>query len=63
MNPRAWTVQLLFTRAEKKKGNAKQKMQMRNKPNPNGHVVMLIFLIEVVVLVYNQIWNQNLLIS
>ena len=56
-------MQLLFTRAEKKKGNAKQKMQMRNKPNPNGHVVMLIFLIEVVVLVYNQIWSQTLIIS
>ena len=38
-----------------KKGNVKLKMQMCNKPNPNGHVVMLIFLVEVVVLVYNQI--------
>ena len=34
-----------------------------NKPNPKGHVVMLIFLMEVVVLVYNQIWSQTFLIS
>ena len=48
---------------KKKKGNLKPKMQTRNKPNPNRHVVMLIFLMEVVVLVYNQIWCQTLLIS
>ena len=48
---------------KKKKGNMKLKTQMRNRPNRNGHVVMLIFLMEVVVLVYNQIWNQTLLIS
>ena len=34
---------------KKKNGNAKLKTQMRNKPNSNGHVLMLIFLFEVVV--------------
>ena len=53
----------VHTRWKKKKGNVKLKTQTRYKPNPNGHVFMLIFLMEVVVLVYNQIWSQNLLIS
>ena len=34
---------------KKKNGNVKLKTQMRNKPNSNGHVLMLIFLMEVVV--------------
>ena len=34
---------------EKKNGNAKLKTQMHNKPNSNGLVLMLIFLMEVVV--------------
>ena len=41
----------------------KKETWTRNKPNANGHVVMLIFLLDVVELVYNQTWSQNLLIS
>ena len=63
MNLCARTMQLLFIRAKKKNGNVKLKTQTRNKPNPNGQVVMLIFLLEVVVLVYNQIWSQTFLLS
>ena len=61
VNPYAWTVQLLFIHVGKK--NVKLKMQTRNKPYPNEHVVMLIFLMEVVDLVYKFIWGQTLLIS
>ena len=51
VNPCAWTVQLLFIRAEEKKkrkkkkrkekGNVKLKTQTRNKPNPNGHYIYI----------------------
>ena len=51
VNPCAWTVQLLFIRAEEKKkrkkkkrkekGNVKLKTQTHNKPNPNGHYIYI----------------------
>ena len=48
---------------KKKKGNVKLKTHTRNNPNPNGQVMMLIFSVEVVVFVYNQICSETLLIS
>ena len=53
----------IHTLWEKKKGNMKLKTHTRNKSNLNGQVVMLIFSMEVVVLVYNQICGETLLIS
>ena len=53
----------MLEKKKKKEGNVKLKTQTRNKPSPNGHVVMLIFLMEIVVLIYYQIWSQTLLIS
>ena len=65
VNPCAWTVQLQFkhTERKKKKKKKKLKMQTRNKPYRNGHIVMLIFLMELADLVYKLIWSQTLLIS
>ena len=56
---------LLFIRNQKKKkkGNVKLKTHTRSKPNPNGQVVIFIFSMEVVILVYNQICSETLLIS
>ena len=50
----------IHTLWEKKKGNMKLKTHTHNKPNSNGLVLMLIFLMEVVVEIYNQIWNPTL---
>ena len=47
----AVTVQTNSKKKKKKKKNKKLKMQTRNRPYRNGHVVMLIFLMEVVDLV------------
>ena len=58
----AVTIHTLWKK-KKKKGNVKLKTHTRNNPNPNGQVVTLIFSMEVVVLVYNQICSETLLIS
>ena len=57
------SVVTIHTLWKKKKGNFKLKKHTRNKPNPNGQVVTLIFSMEVVVLIYNQICSETLLIS
>ena len=54
----AAAIHTCWKKKKKKKeeeGNVKLKTQTRNKPSPNGHVVMLIFLMEIVVLIYYQI--------
>ena len=57
------SVVTIHTHWKKKNGNVKLKTHTRNNPNPNGQVMMLIFSVEVVVFVYNQICSETLLIS
>ena len=51
----AATIHTCWKKKKKKKANVKLKTQTRNMPIPNGHVVMLIFVMEIVVLIYYQI--------